>query len=201
MVTLTKKVTEAIQNSPSGIATLETLESLKLSDDFTMKTTLSRLAISNRIIRLKRGVYSTNPMADALVAAQYTFNGYIGFTSALYVHRLISEMPFVVTVVTTNKSDLKVFGPYEFRAVALNGKAIGFENIGNVTVSTKAKTLFDCLYLERYSIERDKLIESYKNTSLDSKEVQEFGSYVKRFIPNKKRSNFDKTIRKIMGKI
>ena len=190
MNNLTETLVKAIQNSPDGVAALETLESLRLCDSFTLKTTLSRLNKSGKIIRLKRGVYSANPMKDAFAAAQYTYSGYLGFSSALYVHKLIAELPFTIIVVTTYKSALKVFGVYEFKAVALKEKAIGFENIGTLTVSTRAKTLFDCLYLGRYSIEKDKLIETFRTAQLSTGDLKEFDSYVKRFVPERMRSKF-----------
>ncbi|MCL5239684.1 MAG: hypothetical protein M1286_04435 [Candidatus Marsarchaeota archaeon] len=190
MKNLTARLQEAVENSPSGIITLDVLESLKLCDDSTLKTILSRLVKSERALRLKRGVYASNPVKDQFVAAQSAFNGYIGFSAALYIHRLIAEMPFVVTVVTTSQSGSKRFGTYEFRAVALKEKAIGFESIGNLVVSTRAKTLFDCIYLERYSIEEKKLIEAYIENPLSAKELKEFDSYVQKFASQKTRRKF-----------
>lgn len=178
--TLPVTVLDAIRNSPSGIASLDVLESLRLCDADTLKTTLSRLNRSGRILRLKRGVYSENPLRDAFAAAQATFNGYLGFSSALYLHKLITEVPFTAIVVTTNTSGSKVFGQYEFRAVALKEKAVGFETINNLTVSTRAKTLFDCVYIERYSVEMEKLVDAYRGAQLSSKEWKEFDFYVKR---------------------
>lgn len=200
MDNLTEKIRRAVENSPNGIAWLETLESLQLCDRSTLKTTLSRLSKSSRILRLKRGVYSSNPIRNAFAAAQCVYGGYLGFSSALYAHKLIAELPFVVTVVTTHKSASKAAGAYEFRAIAMGEKAIGFEDIGGLTVSTKAKTLFDCLYLERYSIERDKLIEAYKTAKLSPDELREFDSYVKRFVSKKRRAKFDEIKKEITSK-
>ncbi len=200
MDNLTERLIKAIQNSPESIASFETLESLQFCDDNTLKTTLSRLSKSDKIIRLKRGVYSSNPIRDAFTAAQHIYDGYLGFSSALYVHRLITELPFLITVVTTHKSTSKVIGAYEFRAIAMKEKAIGFENINNLTVSTRAKTLFDCIYLERYSIEKDKLIEAYRTAELSTEELKEFDSYVKRFVSKSTRSKFDKIKKAVTSK-
>ncbi len=194
METLTRTVLDAIKNSPNGIMTLDIFESLKICNDSTLKTTLSRLSKSGKIIRLKRGTYSTNPLIDAFTSAQYIFNGYVGFSSALYLHRLITEIPFSIAVVTRFKSGTRTIGQYEFRAVALKDKAVGFSDIDGIVISTRSKTLFDCLYLERYSIERDKLIEVYRSARLSSKELTEFNSYVTRFIPPDKRQKFEDVI-------
>jgi len=182
---VSEQVLKAIENSPKGVATLDLLESLQLCDRNTLKTTLSRLNKHKRIIRLKRGVYSVNPIKDAFYCAQKIFNGYIGFTSALYLHNLITELPFTVTIVTTQTSKVKKIGQYEFRAVSLKEKAVGFEKKEGYTVSTKAKTVFDCLYLPQYSIELDRLIKIIKK--LNKKEMKEFAYYINNFGDEKMR--------------
>ena len=180
-MTISQFVLRSVEDSPNGIASLDVLESLGLCDPFTLKTTLSRLSRSGRIIRLKRGLYSANPMKDVYLCAQSVFNGYLGFSTALYLHKLIAEMPFMITVVTACTSRTKRFGEYEFRAVALKEKAVGFERNGEYVVSTRAKTLFDCLYLPRYSVGSEKLFEAFREADLSDKEWQEFDLYVRKF--------------------
>lgn len=202
MESLVTRIRDAIKNSPNGITTLDILEGLSICDSLTLKTTLSRLGKAGKIIRLKRGVYSTTPLTDAFAAAQSTFEGYIGFSSALYLHKLITESPFVITVVTKYKSSIKRFGSYEFRAVALKEKAIGFEELNSgIVVSTKAKTLFDCLYLERYSVEMNKLVDAYKMAQLTAKESREFDFYVEKFVPVGRRKRFEDSKRLVIGKV
>ncbi len=179
---------KAVEGSPSGIARLDVLESLGLCSPATLKITLSRLGRSGRIIRLKRGVYSASPIRDAFASAQAVFNGYVGFSAALYLHRLISEVPFTVAVVTGRKSGVKRIGNYEFRAVALGGKAVGFERNGPYVVSTRAKTLFDCLYLPKYSVEQEKLVAAFREARLGAEERREFTGYVKKFASGKTRA-------------
>ena len=76
-------------------------------------------------------------------------------------------------------------GEYQFKAISLKEKAVGFEKIGNKVVSSRAKTLFDCLYLPEYSIERQKLIGAYRDAGLSKKEWPEFDLYVEKFGGNK----------------
>ncbi len=201
METLTRTILDAIKNSYNGIMTLDILENLKICNDSTLKTTLSRLSKSKKIIRLKRSTYSTNPLINAFTSAQYIFNGYIGFSSALYLHKLITEIPFSITVVTRFKSGTKTIEEYEFRAVALKDKAVGFSDIDGIVISTRPKTLFDCLYLEKYSIERNKLIEVYRSAQLSSKELTEFDLYVTKFISPNKRQKFKDVITLITKKV
>lgn len=172
-----ESVLKAIEASPSGVAMLDVLESLKLCGRDTLKTTISRLNKAGRIIRLKRGTYSTNPMDDAYACCRATFGGYLGFASALHIHGLITENPFTVHVVTPNLSKTVKIGQYEFKAVAMKEKAIGFERKGNYVVSTRAKTLFDCLYLPEYGVEKEKLRSAYANAKLTGNEWKEFKRY------------------------
>jgi len=177
------RVVSAIEASPNGIASLELLESLRLCGRDSLKTALSRLGKAGRIVRLKRGVYSASPMKDAFTCAQATYNGYLAFSSALYLHGMATEMPFAITVATAATSEVKRFGQFEFRAVALGKRAVGFERKGAYVVSTKAKTLFDCLCLPRYSVEREKLEEAWRTLSPDEK--REFAGYAKKLAPNR----------------
>ncbi len=183
---ITEQVLDAVEKSPSGIASLEILKSLRICDHATLKTTLSRLSMAKRAIRLKRGIYSVNPMKDAFLCAQSTFNGYLGFTSALYLHKLITEIPFAITVVTRNESKGKPVGEFRFLAIAMKEKAVGFVKLGDHVLSSRAKTLFDCLYLPKYSVEKNKLIASYKEAKLGKNEWKEFDNYLNKFSGGKK---------------
>lgn len=178
---ISEAVLKAVEQSPSGIANLDVLQSLRLCGAATLKTTLSRLRKQGRIIRLKRGTYASNPPKDAYACAQATFNGYLGFSTALYLHELIAEIPFTITVVTTATSRTKAIGEYTFRAVALREKAVGFKRMRGYSISTRAKTLFDCLYLPRHSLEERKLLEAFRDAALTESEWAEFEVYVKKF--------------------
>ncbi len=178
---VSQRVLGAIASSPSGIASLDVLESLGLCGMHTLLTTLSRLNKSGKIARLKRGCYSILPFVDSFACAQSVFKGYLGFSSALYLHSLASEMPYTIVVVTAGTSRSKKIGQFEFKAVSLKEKAVGFEQKGALVVSTRAKTLFDCLYLPKYSVELPKLINSFRQARLSAGEWREFRSYCGKF--------------------
>jgi predicted transcriptional regulator of viral defense system len=197
---ITWKVLQALANAPDGIMTLDILESLHLCSDATLKTTLSRLSKKNEIIRLKRSVYSTNPVHNIFSAAQYVFGGYIAFSSALYLHGLITELPYTVRVVTSSQSAVKTLGQYELQAIALGDKAVGFERLGNLVVSTRAKTLFDCVCIPTYSVEEDKLVDAYRNAKMKTCEWSEFDRYVSRFARGKKIKKLNDIKKRIRGK-
>ncbi|MBI5225601.1 hypothetical protein HY989_07075 [Candidatus Micrarchaeota archaeon] len=195
---ITEQVLEAIEKSPGGIASLDILLSLRICNSSTLKTTISRLNKTGRLIRLKRGTYSASPMRNAFLCAQSTFNGYLGFSSALYLHGIITELPFTISVVTAGNSGKKQIGEYQFKAISLKEKGVGFEKNGEYTVSSRAKTLFDCLYLPEYSIERQKLIEAYKDAGLSKKEWAEFDLYVEKFAGSKM-AKMEKAKKEIRG--
>ncbi len=197
---LSEKVRKAIEIAPAGIATLDVLESLQLCGDDTLKTTLNRLYKKGAIARLKRGTYASLPLLDGFAGALATFNGYLGFSSALYLHKITAEQPFVFIIVTTATSATKSLGQYEFKAVALKEKAAGFEYKGTLAVSTRAKTLFDCLYLPRYSIEHGKLLEAFGSAKLLKSEWREFDEYVKRFAIGKTAERMRKAKQEITGR-
>ncbi len=66
-------------------------------------------------------------------------------------------------------------------------------------VSTRAKTLFDCLYLPEYAPETGKLLEAYKEAKLTLKEWREFDYYVKRLAGRKKEERMKEAKRRILG--
>ncbi len=196
---LPDKLMYYIELSPSGVSALDVLDSLKLCDSNTLKTTLSRLTKKGKIIRLTRGVYSVNPIKDPFICAEVTFGGYLGFSTALYLHKLITEVPYTLFVVTRNNSGSKQIGQYTFKGVSLKEKALGMEH-KNYWISTRTKTLFDCLYLPQYSIEKEKLFSAYKNAKLSEKEWDEFNGYVKKFASEKIVKRIKEAIKKIKGK-
>ncbi|MBI5176677.1 hypothetical protein HY995_01160 [Candidatus Micrarchaeota archaeon] len=196
---LSERVRKAIEIAPSGIATLDVLDSLHLCGADTLKTTLNRLNKKGAIAGLKRGTYASLPLQDGFAAAQATFNGYLGFSSALYLHKITAEQPFTITIVTTATSASKTFGQYEFKAVALKEKAVGFQYEGALAVSTRGKTLFDCIYLPRYSIEHEKLVEAFGNARLSENEWNGFDGYVKRFATGKMAVRMREAKREIRG--
>ncbi len=196
----TAKVLESIKKSPQGIITLDILESLRLCGRDTLKTILSRLHKAEKIVRLKRGVYATFPLQDAFAAAQSAFGGYLGFSTALYLQGLISEMPFTLIVVTPQTSASKNFGQYKFKAVALKEKAIGLETKGKYVVSSRPKTFFDCLYLPEYSVEPEKLLRAFQEAHLTKREWKEFDYYLETFVKGTVRTKFYKAKKAVRGK-
>jgi predicted transcriptional regulator of viral defense system len=191
-------VLRAIEASPAGIARLDVLASLRLASRGTLLATLCRLGNEGRVARLKRGTYSAMPIRDGYACAQAKFGGYIAFASALKLHGLITEEPFTIAVATPSLSRIARIGNLEIRAVALGEKAQGAIEMGGRLVSSRAKTLFDCLLVPRYGVETPKLEGAYAAAGLSKAEWAEFESYVSRFGGKKamKMREFAKKVRK-----
>lgn len=194
---ITEGVLRAIGLSPSGILPLDVLASISPASRGTLLATLCRLARAGRIVRLKRGAYSVAPIRDGYAAAQAKFGGYIAFASALRLHGLIAEEPFTITVATPSTSKTVRAGSLEFRSVALGGRAVGSERNGAHVVSSRPKTLFDCLFIPQYSVEKEKLKEAYAAAGMTTGEWREFRGYAKRFGGRKAKGmlEFEKSVR------
>ena len=107
---------------------------------------------------LKRGSYLVNdtPSDKPLIQnpfqiAPYVQKGYIGFSSALRLYNLITYEPFTIFIVTPHTSQEKTLGDYVFKSVAMGKKATGATFSQGVYVSTREKTLFDCMYKPQYA--------------------------------------------------
>ncbi|MEN3039235.1 MAG: hypothetical protein ABDI07_08830 [Candidatus Kryptonium sp.] len=113
--------------------------------------TLSRLIQSEKLIRLKNGIYTLpqNIKDIDLIANQIYFPSYLSFESALSKWGLISQIPFTLTFATTKKTKKFLLGNYqiEYRMLKKNlfFGYIKLEN--NLLIATPEKALFDLIYL------------------------------------------------------
>lgn len=109
----------------------------------------------NRIIRVRRGIYSTNPNADYLyIANKINNNSYISFDYALYYYGLIPECVRVITSATMNVNKKKTFitNTHKYTYRDINSRVF-FEGINcivdsnhnNVRIASKEKAICDKL--------------------------------------------------------
>ncbi len=116
---------------------------------------INRLEKKGWITGVGKGVYLRLPASTAFEGRAYLedpfevglkmYSGYLAFQSALRIHGLSEYEPFTVFVATKNKSETTpLLEHYEVKAVKLGRRFAGFEKKGKYTVSTKAKTFFDC---------------------------------------------------------
>lgn len=163
-----------------------------------LKILCSRRARANKIIRLKKGVYvSERYILSQLTQREMDFYyeflanilyepSYLSLDYMLYEYNMLTEVPKNFTSVTkkTTAHFSNQFGNFFYHTIKPS-LFCGFEIIkkGDFTVykATKAKALFDFLYLRKYSIpSREAAAELRLNldnfTRTDKKELD---SYVK----------------------
>jgi predicted transcriptional regulator of viral defense system len=102
------------------------------------------------LVKLRNGVYAKTS-ANQFAVADYLFRGYVGFSSALYLHGLKTEVEDRVMVCTRKKYTARKFGRVTLTPVFFSDFLYGTETLGGVVVSTYAKTLFDMLYKPAYA--------------------------------------------------
>ncbi len=114
---------------------------------------LGKYARSGRLVRIKRGLYSKT--ADPFYVASRLYRGYIGLSSALYMHRLKTEVEGSVLVCVARPMRQTRFLGKTLMPVNLSRLAFGSTLVQqggfDVPVSTYPKTVFDMLYRPAYA--------------------------------------------------
>lgn len=145
--------------------TLDTFSSIEKNKNY-LKILFSRYAQRGKLIRLKKGLYVAQKYVDQ-TQKNNTFSSYLEFLAAnlyrpsylsldwvLYQHHLLTEIPVNFTLVTKNKTAnfSNLFGHFFYHKIK-EELFCGFEIIkeADFTIlrATKAKALFDFLYLRK----------------------------------------------------
>jgi len=168
-------------------------DALKLNQGFSpeyIHVLLQRLKEKGWITRAGRGIYLRLPasaaingkvyLEDPFAVALKLFPGYLAFQSALKVHALSEYQSFTVFVATEQKSrTVKLVDQYEVKALALKKRFTGYEHKDDYTVSTVAKTFFDCFFHPQYAGGLSEVLKSLQ--SCEAMDWNEFLSHCKRF--------------------
>ncbi len=119
---------------------------------------ISSLKKKGYLYRLKRENYLIQeiPTEKPIIKDPYLvglalFKGYLAFSSALKIYDLIDYEPFMIFIATWNISRTEEIGNYLIKAVALGEKAIGITHYKNYYVSTREKTIYDCLIKPQFA--------------------------------------------------
>ncbi len=116
-----------------------------------LKQVVASLARKGKLVRVRKGEYFVaGDGVDELLVAQEAFRGYLGFSTALWMHGIKTETPAVAYVVSGKAGKERKIGGLVAKGVGLGEKAFGWKFMGKHRVSTKAKTLFDCLLKPKY---------------------------------------------------
>lgn len=177
-----------------GFSNLATIEFNKTY----LKIFLSRYEKKNKLIRLKRALYVTKEYIDE-IQKNNTFSSYVEFIAnilyqpsylsldyILYKHNILTEVPKNFTSVTKKKtiSFSNKLGNFFYHKIKDNlfyGFEIAKEGDYTVLRATKAKALFDFLYLRKNNLANR---ESVKELRLNienfiDKEKKEIKKYIK----------------------
>lgn len=176
---------------------IENLEVLDIKRDY-LRIILSRREKRGDFLRLKKGLYTSKKFigevknkgrySDFLefLANKIYFPSYLSLDYALYQHNLLTEAPVNFTSITKNKTAVfsNKLGNFIYHKVK-DSLFCGFNTVKNsdfiIYKATKAKALFDFLYLRKDLISGKATIEELR-LNLDEvlpKEKKELEKYIK----------------------
>jgi len=113
---------------------------------------LERLSTRGLVKPLRRGLWAVDPNVDPLLVPEYLtapLPAYISFQSALYLHRMISQLPHVIYVASLARTRRvrTAIGTYSIHQIAPQFFG-GFETSrSQLRLATPEKALLDLLYL------------------------------------------------------
>ena len=175
---------------------IDNLKILKLSPNY-LRIILFRLAKRGEIIRLKKGIYASKKMVERMekenkfssflefLAVKIYSPAYLSLEYVLYENNILTEMPKNFTLITKNKTAtfLNRFGVFIYHKLK-DKLFLGFtiERANNLLIykATKAKALFDFLYLRKREILNKEMARELRLNlgEFNSREKKELKSYV-----------------------
>jgi len=172
---------------------------------------ISRYIKSGKVVRLKKGIYTTREYLDSiekkgnLLPFYFEFianilyqPSYLSLEYILSKHNLITEMTTNFTSITTKKTQYlsNAFGNFSYHHIKKE-LFCGFEIFkkGEFAIlrATKAKALFDFLYLRKNSLSGESAIEELRLNleNISKNEMKELKKYVNLEGSKKMREIFD----------
>ncbi|MCL5987100.1 MAG: hypothetical protein M1371_11160 [Actinobacteria bacterium] len=163
-----------------------------------LKILFSRYEKSNKLFRLKKGFYTTKEYVDQS-QKNNTFSLYLEFLAnilyqpsylsldyILYQHNLLTEIPVNFTSITAKKTARfsNRFGNFFYHKVKKD-LFCGFEIIKEsgftILKATKAKALFDFIYLRKNLLINEETVEELRLNldNFETSNIQEFEKYLR----------------------
>ena len=116
----------------------------------TLRKTMHSLSKKGVLVRILRGTYlvKKDSAFNPYVVARYLSPGaYVGFESAMSIYGYKTAVSSTIKVATSGKAlAIKRISGYKYVMIPMGEMAFGSVFINGAAVSSKAKTLFDCLY-------------------------------------------------------
>jgi predicted transcriptional regulator of viral defense system len=182
---------------------LDDLASMETNKTY-LKVLFSRYEKAGKVIRLKKNLYVSKEYLDKMkIEGQYSSYSeflanliyspsYLSLEYVLYKHNLLTELPVSFTSVAKEKtaSSVNKLGKFLYRKIKkdlFNGFEITKEGDFTIFKASKAKALFDFLYLRKNSLIDKKSFEGLRinKENLTKKELKEIEKYIE--IENSKR--------------
>ncbi len=138
---------------------------------------LDSLVRGNELIRLKKGFYCKSG-ADKYKVAVSIYEGYISFSSALYLQGLKSEVENTVFVCTKNWNKAIEFGGVKIIPVSVSNFFYGTSPINGILTATFPKIIADMFYRPKYASYFD-MYRAINLRKLKEKEWEELYLYLK----------------------
>jgi len=166
------------------VVTFQTLKEVwkikKLGSMMYLPIVIHSLVKKGYLLAIKKGTYhvTMGEPYDSILIGQFLYKGYIGFSTALWLYGLKTEMPTVCYVVVKKGKKEKKIGQMRYKSISLGERAVGAHYLNRYYVSTRAKTIFDCLYLPKYAGGYSQIIYAIRTASLTEQEWDEIRDYL-----------------------
>lgn len=190
-----KKIIELAEKMP--YFSVENLKLAGLSENY-LRVALCRLVKKNEFLRIKKGLYTTKNFVEKCkvenkyslflesLASQMYSPSYLSLDYILYGYNLLTELPINFTLVTKNKTANfnNGLGNFIYHKIRDN-LFFGFEPVKNdnflVYKATKAKALFDFLYLRKNILINSETIKELRLNleEMRPEDIKELKRYVK----------------------
>lgn len=105
---------------------------------------------SGRLIRIKNNIY-VKRTSNPFLAGSIVYNGYVGFSSALYLLGLKDEVEDVIFICVGKNQKRLGFLNKSFIPINMSKMFYGTEFNNDILISTLPKTIFDMFYRPRYA--------------------------------------------------
>lgn len=169
-----------LKNYDKAFFTISDLAKIFNAKEEALKVALTRAVKSGKILRLRKNAYQLpDKIYDAKkVASELCQPCYLSFESALNEYDILSQIPYVLTFTTTNKSKKITLGNQrvEYRQVKKD-LFFGYELKNGVFIALPEKALCDQLYF----VSRGLAALNFKEIDLSKISLKKFLFFAKKY--------------------
>lgn len=151
---------------------------LRITDKQTLNNVIHNLCRKKAVLQLKKGLYIITKRNgyDKIGISTEIYGGYIALDTALFIHGYQQSYPTIFYTITSgNRRKESIIDGSRYVSIPMKDMGFGSASINGYNVSTKAKTLFDCIYCIKYVRDFRPLLMLAKD--LKKEEFEEFMYY------------------------